>query len=171
MPKPLAQTSSSRETTDVRECLRGTHPHLLLLPVYSQSACSSQWHPRQQTRCLANGVLIAHLASLPAGLQPVLPPGSTICRCFSLCMAALDTMASWLPVISGRWKWPCVSSPPSPLLDMFWNLKPETEDTPFSTCICHAKGEERELLVVAWNVFNILSKNNLKMLVDCILPY
>lgn len=171
MPKPLAQTSFSRETTDVREWLRGAHPHLLLLPVYSQSACSSQWHPRQQTRCLANGALIALLASSPAGLQPALPPGSTLCRCFSLCMAALDTMASWLPVSSGRWKWPCVSSPPSPLLDMFWNLKPETEDTLFPTCICHAKGEERELLIVAWNAFNILSKNNLKMLVECILPY
>lgn len=83
MPKPLAQTSFSRETTDVGECLRGAHPHLLLLPVYSQSACSSQWHPRQQTRCcLANGALIALLASLPVGLQPALPPGSTLCHCF-----------------------------------------------------------------------------------------
>lgn len=39
-------------------------PHLLLLPVYSQSARSSQRHPRQQTRCLANGALIVLLASL-----------------------------------------------------------------------------------------------------------
>lgn len=137
MLKPLAQTFFQGS----HRCQGGSQrrpPHPLCLPVYSQSACSSQWHPRQQTCCLANGSSQYCWQACQQGC--------------SLCLHQVPCFASAFLSASLLWApWPagCLSAvgdgnglvlpaPSHHFLTCFeiWNRR---QKTLFPTCILHAE--------------------------------